>query len=41
MSAAYVTVMSISNLEYYNFEESENIMDVLSSIIELLASGMT
>ena len=40
-TAAYVTVMGISNLEYYNFEESENVMDVLSSIIEFLESGMT
>ena len=40
-TAAYVTVMGISNLEHYNFEESENVMDVLSSIIDFLASGMT
>lgn len=40
-TAAYVTVMGISNLEHYNFEKSDNILDVLSSIIDFLENGMT
>jgi AcrR family transcriptional regulator len=40
-TAAYVTVMGISNLEHYNFEKTDNILDVLSSIIEFLENGMT
>lgn len=38
--AAYVTVMSISNLEYYDLEESEDIVTALIRIIDFLNESM-
>lgn len=40
-AAAYVTVMSISNLEYYDYGENENILSALTRVIEFLASSMS
>lgn len=39
-SAAYVMLMSISNLEYYPFYEGEDVISVLMSIIDFLISAM-
>lgn len=39
-SAAYMTVMSISNLEYYPFCEREDVISVLMNIIDILISAM-
>ncbi|KUG04584.1 transcriptional regulator, tetr family [hydrocarbon metagenome] len=39
-SAAYVTVMSLSNLEYYPFCEEEAILAVLMNVIDFLIRGM-
>lgn len=39
-SAAYVTVMSLSNLEYYPFGEEEDVIPVLMNIINFLISAM-
>ncbi len=38
---AYVTVMSISNLEYYDFSEAEDILSALMSIINFLIYNMS
>jgi hypothetical protein len=38
--AAYITVMSISNLENYDYSESEDILCVLMRIIDYLAKSM-
>ena len=40
-TAAYITVMSISNLEHYNYGEEEDILSALISIIEFLVDGMS
>lgn len=39
--AAYVTVMSISNLEYYDYSESEEIIAALMGIIDFLIKSMS
>lgn len=39
--AAYVTVMSISNLENYDYSEVEDVLSVLMRIIDFLASSMS
>lgn len=38
--AAYITIMSISNLEYYPFIEDEDVVEVLHNIINFLVTGM-
>lgn len=40
-TAAYVTAMSISNLEYYDYSEDENIMAALLRIIDFLVDSMS
>ena len=40
-SAAYVTVMSISNLEHYDYGDEEDILSALISIIDFLIDGMS
>jgi len=40
-AAAYVTVMSISSLEYYDYGENENILSALMGVIEFLANSMS
>ena len=40
-AAAYVTVMSISNLEYYEYSESEEIIAALMRIIDFLIESMS
>lgn len=39
--AAYITVMSISNLENYDYSEAEDILSVLMGIIDFLIYSMT
>lgn len=38
--AAYITVISISNLEFYDYQEDEDIITVLTGIIDFLAQSM-
>ncbi len=40
-AAAYVTVMSISNLEYYDYSESEEVIAALMRVIDFLVDGMS
>lgn len=39
-SAAYVTLMSISNLQYYTFSKGEDVVSVLLKIIDFLVKAM-
>ncbi len=39
-TAAYVTIMSLSNLQYYTFGDGEDALTALANIIDFLASGM-
>ena len=39
-TAAYITVMGISNLEYYDYSENEDVISVLMSVIDFLVDGM-
>lgn len=39
-TAAYVTVISISNLEFYDYHEDEDIITVLTGIIDFLVESM-
>jgi AcrR family transcriptional regulator len=39
-AAAFVTVMSISNLEYYDYSESEEIISALMRVISFLVDSM-
>lgn len=38
--AAYITVMGISNLENYDYSESEDVLSVLTRIIDFLSNSM-
>lgn len=38
--AAYVSVISISNLEFYDYQEDDDIITVLTDIIDFLAESM-
>ncbi len=40
-SAAYVTVMSISNLEHYDYSEGEDIISALMGVIDFLVDSMS
>ena len=39
-TAAYISVVSISNLEFYDYQEDEEVITVLTSIIDFLAESM-
>lgn len=39
-SAAYITVMSISNLEYYDYDKAEDIISALMRVIDFLVDSM-
>lgn len=39
--AAYVTVMSISNLEHYDYSEMENVLSVLMRVIDFMIISMS
>ena len=39
--AAYATVMSISNLEYYDYSEEEDIISVLMRVIDFLVESLS
>lgn len=40
-AAAYITVMSISNLEYYDYSENEDILSALMRIIDFVVETMS
>lgn len=40
-TAAYVTVMGISNLEYYNYSDGEDIISALMRVIDFLVDSMS
>jgi AcrR family transcriptional regulator len=40
-AAAYATVMSISNLEYYDYNENEDIISALIRVIDFLVDSMS
>jgi AcrR family transcriptional regulator len=39
-TAAYISVVSISNLEFYDYQEDDEVITVLTSIIDFLAESM-
>lgn len=39
-TAAYISVVGISNLEFYDYQEDEEVITVLTSIIDFLAESM-